>query len=403
MNILAWMGSGLGAQMGFTRILAVMALVGAVAATGRPGLAEETNDDLLAGWLAQLRHEASTIATDLEQPRTVVSHGQMLRLGAVSPRVGELTLRLQELGYLTEEEVETAGTVFTEVVEEAVKSFQTDLGLFVDGVVGPQSLAALNRSREEAFRAISYSIRELEQLRENAPPVFLQVNIPSMEALLIRDGSVARRMRVAAGRPDRQTPIMEDRIVEVILNPTWTVPPTIMRNDVLPRLRNSGASGVSASSIYLDGQAVDPATVDWSEVDPWRIGIVQRPGGHNALGRYRFTLTNGESIFLHDTNNRGVFQRAHRAVSSGCVRMEDAAELAELLLRPEGLDAAEVQRRLALGYTQRLPISDAMPVFITYWTATVRPEQGVVIHDDVYYRMNGFSAELPTQGDAASG
>ena len=149
--------------MRLRHLFAVFVIAGALVVQGRAGFAEETNDDLLAGWLAQLRHEASTIAADLEQPRTTVSHGQMLRLGAVSPRVVELADRLHELDYLSAEQVEAAGSIFTEEVETAVKAFQEDYGLFVDGVVGPQSLAALNRSGEEAYRAISYSIRELEQ------------------------------------------------------------------------------------------------------------------------------------------------------------------------------------------------------------------------------------------------
>lgn len=389
--------------MNIWRLCGVVVVAGALAGTIGTGHAEETNDDLFAGWLAQLRHEAATIAAEMDQPRTLVSYGPMLRAGSAGPRVAELAQRLHELELLDDAGLEASGGVFTEEVEEAVEAYQAQLGLFVDGVVGPQTLNALNRSREDALRAIAWTIREVEELREEAPPVFLQVNVPSMEALLIRDGSVARRMHAAVGRGDRQTPIMEDRVVEVVLNPVWSVPPTIMREDVLPRLRSSGAPGVSQSRVYLDGQEVDPGVVDWSEVDPSRIYITQRPGGHNALGRYLFYLTNNQGIFLHDTNTPGVFSRAHRGVSSGCVRLEQAAELATLLLRPQGLDAEDIQRRVAQGGTQRFPLDEPLPVFITYWTATVVPDVGIVIHDDIYYRMNGFSAELPTDGNAVSG
>ena len=196
---------------------------------------------------------------------------------------------------------------------------------------------------------------------------------------------------------------MEDEITQVILNPTWTVPPTIMRNDVLPTLRASGSPGVSNASIYLDGVSVDPGLIDWYSVEPWQIAVVQRPGAYNALGLYRFTLTNGQAIFLHDTNNHGVFERVHRAVSSGCVRVENARGLAEWLVAHQGLPAADLAARLAAGYTQAIDLQEPLPVFLSYWTATVDAEAGVVVHRDIYYRMGEFTVSLPTDGDTVGG
>lgn len=366
--------------------------------------AEETNDDLLAGWVNQLRYEARLIAEDLERPRTVVPAGGMLRAGAAGPRVFALAQRLSELGHMQAPEAELAYTmVFDETVHEAVSAYQDANGLFVDGVVGPQTLAALNRTREDNLRALQWTIGEIETLREQLPPTFMIVNIPSAEAMLIQGGSIIRHMNVAVGRPDRQTPIMEDEITQVILNPTWTVPPTIMRNDVLPTLRASGSPGVSNASVYLNGVHVNPGLIDWYSVEPWQIAVVQRPGAYNALGLYRFTMTNGQAIFLHDTNNHGVFERVHRAVSSGCVRVEDSRGLAEWLVARQGLPAADLAARLAAGYTQAIDLEEPLPVFLSYWTATVDPDSGVVVHRDIYYRMGEFTVSLPTDSDTVGG
>ncbi len=371
--------------------------------------AEATNDDLLAGWLNQLRHEAAVITAEMEGPRTHVPAGATLQLGSAGPRVEALFQRLVELNVMDPptpldplEPSVLPPVVFDAALDEGVRHYQQATGLFVDGVVGPQTLGALNRSREEALRAVHWTINEMEALRADLPDAFLVVNIPSQQAMLIRDGSVAREMRVAVGRPDRQTPVMEDRITQVIVNPTWSVPPTIMRNDVLPRLRSSGAAGVSASLVYLHGVRVDPGLVDWSMVEPWEIAIVQRPGNHNALGRFRFTLTNGQAIFLHDTNSRSVYDRVYRAVSSGCVRVEDAQSFAEMLVRPQGVTPQDLQGRLDSGYTQVIELEQSLPVYLAYWTATIDRDAGVVVHRDIYYRMDRFTVALPeTDAEAA--
>ena len=357
--------------------------------------AEATNDDLLAGWLNQLRHAADEITREMDGPRTTVPAGATLRIGSAGPRVAALVQRLGELGIVEPPDPAAAASArFDETVDEAVRRYQQASGLFVDGIVGPQTLAALNRSREDSLRALQWTIGEIETLRPHLPDVFLVVNIPSQTAMLIRDGSVSREIRVAVGRPDRQTPMMADEITQVVVNPTWTVPPTIMRNDVLPRLRSSGATGVSASSVYLHGMQVDPALIDWSLIEPWEIAIVQRPGNHNTLGRFRFTLTNGQAIFLHDTNARSVFGRAHRAVSSGCVRVEDAQSFAEWLVRPQGVTPADLTSRVNRGYTQVIELDQPLPVYLTYWTATVERDAGVVVHRDIYYRMDSFTIEM---------
>ena len=160
-------------------------------------------------------------------------------------------------------------------------------------------------------------------------------------------GKIDFTMRAAVGRPSRETPLLADQITDVIINPTWTVPPTVLRQDKLPKLRQTGTPGISNAAIYLDGAAVAPETVDWQSVSPSRVRIVQRPGAHNALGRYRFNLTNDQNIYLHDTNEPRVFKRDRRAVSSGCVRLAEARRLAEMLLGEEGITPAEIDRALA--------------------------------------------------------
>ncbi|NBC32767.1 MAG: L,D-transpeptidase family protein [Alphaproteobacteria bacterium] len=362
---------------------------------------------LVAGWIDRLRQEAASVSEELAAPATLVSAGYTLRQGAFGPRVAELRQRLAELGYEAgaDRGADTAADLgaeatavdprrFTAALAQTVERFQRDRGLFVDGLVGPQTLAELNRTPRDTIASLSWTIERMQELRTALPETVLLINIPSLEAKLVRDGEIVMDMEAAVGRPSRRTPLLVDEIVALVLNPRWTVPPTIMREDVLPRLRAEGSSGISYSTVMLDGEVVDPAEVDWSEVSPWQITVRQSAGNHNALGRYLFSLTNGQNIFVHDTNYHGVFQRPNRWVSSGCVRVSQARELAEYLATENGYTIAELDRALASGYTRGFRLDNPLPVYMTYWTATVGDDGDIAYHRDIYNRMRGYEPEL---------
>ena len=339
------------------------------------------NDRIIGDWIVRLEDELATVNEQLALPRTTVSPGYTMRVGSTGPRVSELTTRLAELGFLGEGQV---SAVFDATVHDAVEAFQAATGMHVDGIVGPQTLGELNRSLEDTRHALSWSIQQMRDLRIDAPDHMLVVNVPSARAQLISDGTVLMDMAAAVGRYTRQTPLLADQIVNVTVNPQWSVPSTIMREDVLPLLRSEGRTGVYESTVFLRGEQVDPAEIDWAEVQPWEIYIRQTPGTHSALGRYLFSLTNDQNIFVHHTNYAGVFGQANRWVSSGCIRVEDARALALYLIGRAGYTEADFDRRLASGRTQVMPLGEhALPVFITYFTATPEAER-VVFHRDVY-------------------
>ena len=374
-------------QLGMTAVLAVTSLS---IVSPPPATASETSG-LLEQWIALLETERSVVTELAQQPVTRVDSGYALSVGSAGPRVGQLIARLTELDYLEEGDEEgVSATAFDEAVEEAVSAFQQDRGLFVDGIVGPQTVAELNRTHEETLTALHWTIDRARELHALAPDMFLLVNVPSQTATLVRDGDIIMDMRAAVGRPTRSTPIIEDRITSITFNPRWVVPPTIMREDVLPRLRSEGATGVSESTVYLDGDQVDPTTVDWSEVQPWQIFIRQSAGNHNALGRYLFNLTNDQNIFIHHTNAPSVFQSANRAISSGCVRVEDARALAEYLMAENGFDPTELDRHLVHTRLHTLTLEQELPVFITYWTAVPESDDRVVYHRDIYSMTDGY-------------
>jgi hypothetical protein len=296
-------------------------------------------------------------------------------------RVGRVASRLVELGHLAPEQWTEA---FDDTLEAAVRSFQLAEGLMPDGKVGEVTRQALDRTPKEAATLMRNAAAALKTFQPTVPDTVLLVNLPSQTVSYIERGKLMFTMRAVVGRPTRQTPLLQDRVTSVTINPTWTVPPTVLVEDKLPVLRKKGNTGIKDAIVYLDGAQVVPETVNWWSVDPGRIRIVQQPGDNNALGRFRFNLTNGEGIFLHGTNDPKLFDRDLRAASSGCVRLADARQVAETLLRPTKLDSPAIERQLESGQTKTIALPSAVPVRFVYWTATVEPEGTVRVHPGIY-------------------
>jgi len=193
------------------------------------------------------------------------------------------------------------------------------------------------------------------------------------------------------GKTYRQTPMFRSAIDYLVLNPTWTVPPGIIRNDILPAARKDPASITRRGLRVLDagGNEVDPASVDWSRFKSGNIPYTLRqdPGPKNALGRVKFMFPNSYSVYLHDTPASDKFEASDRAFSSGCVRVERPLELAVLLLAdPVKWDAAAVRRTLDAGTMQSVTLTNKVPVLLAYWTAWVDVGGKLQLRGDVYGR-----------------
>ena len=309
---------------------------------------------------------------------TRIARGPVLKPGMVDERVLQLSLRLIELGYLPPG---SERDIHDDIVAAAVSVFQVERGLNPDGKVGGATLASLNVTAAEEIASIRETLTRMAEFRASAPATLVVVNLPAQELALVRNGETVLMMDTAVGSPSRPTPLLADQITHVIVNPTWTVPQTVLKEDKLPTLRRTGTPGIDHASVWLDGELVDPALVDWTGVSPWRVRIVQEAGDHNALGRYRFNLTNGDQIYLHGTNDRRVFNRDRRAVSSGCVRLSDPKALAEELLMASGFGAARLSAMVDAGETLWIRLPHPMPVRFVYWPAVLRGDRVVVLPD----------------------
>ena len=217
---------------------------------------------------------------------------------------------------------------------------------------------------------------------------YIFVNVPDMNLHVYRDGKSVLNSRVIVGRKDRQTPLFTSVLSNVVLNPTWTAPPTIMKKDYAPRLlRDRGYLAKHGLTLYdSEGYAADPSGLSDSQIKKGLPGyrIVQSSGSKNALGLYKFNFPNTDAVYLHSTNSPGNFQRVTRALSSGCVRVEKSKELAEYVLRDTAYSPERIAAIIKKGKMQWAPVSHRIPVYVAYLTAFIGQNGEIYQYPDVY-------------------
>jgi murein L,D-transpeptidase YcbB/YkuD len=243
-------------------------------------------------------------------------------------------------------------------------------------------------------------------LLQDLPEEFVVVNVAGYSLYLVRGQDTVWTTRVQVGKPYRQTPIFRSEINYLVFNPTWTVPPGIIKNDILPSARKDTSVFARKKLKVLDasGREVDPSTVDWSRFRSGNIPYTLRqdPGPDNALGRVKLMFPNPYLVYLHDTPSQGLFDRADRSFSSGCVRVQDALKLAELVLDDASRwNAESIAATIAGGKLQNVTLKRKVPVLLAYWTAWVDAQGVMNFRRDVYGQDAKWGAALDVKPGAA--
>jgi murein L,D-transpeptidase YcbB/YkuD len=271
----------------------------------------------------------------------------------------------------------------------AVKTFQATQGLGSDGVIGPSTRDWLNVSPAQRAGVLALNIQRL-RLLPGTLSTGIMVNIPAYSLVYYQNGSQVLASRVIVGRPDRKTPMMSSALNNVVVNPPWNVPPTLARKDILPKVWNDPGYLERHNYTVMRGwnssQAIDPYQVDWSTITPSNLPFrfQQSPGAHNSLGRYKFNMPSSDAIYLHDTPNHNLFQKDARALSSGCVRVNKASELANMLLGDAGWNDTRISDALKEGNTRYVNIRQNIPVNLYYLTAFVGEDGRTQYRTDIY-------------------
>ncbi len=308
-----------------------------------------------------------------------------LSLGAKGPAVATLRKRLAIEGDLPASEAE--GSTFDKPVQDAVKQFQYRVGLAKTGIVAGLTLKDMNVSARTRFQQLNESARRMAARNFDFGSRYVVVNIASANVEAVEGDRVARRYVAVVGKPDLPSPEVTARIGTVNFNPTWTVPTSIIKNEIIPKMqKNPGyLSGQKIRILDGRGEEVNPRSVDWNSSRAVNYTLRQDSSAHNALGQIRIDMPNKHSVYLHDTPSKRYFGADFRFLSHGCVRVEGVRDLANWLLEPNGgWDRSRVDQAIDGGERKDVRLKAGVPVAWVYMTGFVTKDGLVNFRDDVY-------------------
>lgn len=265
----------------------------------------------------------------------------------------------------------------------------------------PGMLDQAGRVREHRIASLRASLERWRWLPRELPTPRIEVRIAQFRAILYQTHAAPRVHNAVVGARTTQTPAFAAEINAITLNPTWTPPRSILTSELLPSFARdpSAASRGGYDAIDARGAIVDPASVDWT-ARPFPYGVRQRAGATNALGRVKFEMPNPFDIYLHDTPDHALFAREQRALSHGCVRVDDALDLAAAVLAPD-FSAASLEQAVETGQTRSLPLAAPLPIYVLYITAA-SIDGAVVYAEDIYERDGAVISALDAPGSYAT-
>ena len=317
-----------------------------------------------------------------------VPAGAELRVGSKSRAVEALRERLVASGDL--DPVAGMGPVFDSFVEAAVKRFQARHGLGQTGVVNEATFAELNVPAETRLQQLQTNIVRLKAYASDPGARYVVVNIPAASVETVEDGVVYSHHAAGVGKIDRQSPIMQTKATEINFNPFWTVPPSLIKKDLIPKMK-ADPSYLTDEKIRIfnkEGQEVDPATINWNTNEATQYKYRQDMGADlNSLGFVRINIPNPYGVYMHDTPSKGIFGDDFRFVSSGCVRVQDVRDYVAWLLKDNpGWGRDQIDEVIRSGQRLDVKLTTPVPVYWVYVTAWATPDGVVQFRPDVYQR-----------------
>ena len=373
---------------------------------------------------------------NLDWQKIKFTSNKKIKIGDSDSSLAKISQRLIKLGFLDSSKViSDHGAIYDSVFADAVKKFQKANGLNADGVISKNSIDKLNLTPDEYINKIKVNLERFRWFDYSDTSQYILVNIPDFRLHMIENGEEVFDITVCAGRKryanfdkqylaykqskhwrnkpeDWETPILYGQISHLVLNPTWTVPFSIMREEIASKVRRDSTYLKRADfRVYKNGSLITPSEVNVSDLSSGsvRYTMIQNPGAGNALGKIKFMFDNPFGVYLHDTPTRAPFKYENRAVSHGCVRVEKPLLLAEHILQNNSnwtIDylkieignkvddkavveefkqkRSELRKGASYGVTTDVKLVKPIPLFIDYFTAWVDKDGVVNFRDDVY-------------------
>lgn len=319
-----------------------------------------------------------------------------LRLGTRHPSIVSLRQRLSAAGDL---EANAGVTdVFDSYVDVAVRRFQARHGITVDGIVREQTFKALNVPAAARLAQLKTNLVRLRSLSGNLGERFVMCNIPAAQIEAIESGVAVSRHIAVVGKPDRPSPDIQSRITEINFNPYWTVPVSIVRRDLIPKMQAEPDYLTSNRIRILDarGSELQPSQINWYSEEAVNYQFKQDPGDFNSLGSIRINFPSKDGVYMHDTPLKNLFGEDFRFHSSGCVRVQNVRELVNWLLA--GLphwSRQEIDQVIRSGERKDAKLTRSVPLYWVYVTAWASQDGVVQFREDIYGR-DGIGGAIAT-------
>jgi murein L,D-transpeptidase YcbB/YkuD len=326
----------------------------------------------------------------------VVPKVDELRLGTRHPSVVDLRSRLSVSGDLDPSAV--GNDIYDSYVEEAVRRFQARHGLTIDGIVRESTLDAMNVPAATRRDQLKVNIERLKTLTTNLGPRYVVANIPAARVEAIENDVVVSRHTAVAGKPDRASPDINSKIIQINFNPYWTVPASIVRKDLIPKMQDQPDYLTQNHIRILDGRQkeLQPSQINWYSEDATNYTFKQDPGSLNSLGSIRINFPSAYGVYMHDTPLKNLFGDDFRFHSSGCMRVQNVRQLVGWLLdETKGWSPEDIDRVIKSGERKDAQLAKPVPlhwVYVTAWSAS----DGVVqFREDVYSRDGLGAPAIP--------
>ena len=339
---------------------------------------------------------AETTQTSIAQYEAIVAKGGWpnvpasatgLRVGARSPAVPSLRTRLSIAGDLELNSGEAQ--VFDSYVDAAVRRFQVRHGLHADGLVNEAALHALNVPAEQRLAQLRTNAVRLKALTGNLGNRIVVANIPAAQIEAIENGVAVTRHIAVAGKPDRPSPDVRSKITQINFNPFWTVPVSIIRKDLIPKMQVE-PDYLTRNHIRIfdpKNNELQPSQIDWYSTEAVNYKFKQDAGDFNSLGSMKINFPSPDGVYMHDTPSKNLFGEDFRFASSGCMRVQNVRELVYwILAETPGWSKAEIDEVIKSGERKDAKVAKPLPLYWVYVTAWATPDGVVQFRDDIYGR-----------------
>jgi len=337
----------------------------------------------LVGTLAQLRQ------IDEQGGWPAVRAGASIKPGAVDKRIATVRRRLAMTGEYTSR-IPADSTRYDPNLVRAVKIFQVRHRMKETGILDKATVELMNVSVKSRIDQVRANLERARWVLAGLGNDFMLVNLPAFKAYLIRGDQNVWESRTQIGEEAMQTPTFRAEIRTVVFNPDWSVPESILKNEILAQMRE-GKNVIDQQGLVIydaSGNVVDPSSIDWADADSTNFPytLKQPPSDENALGKVKFLFPNKYAIYLHDTPSRHLFEANQRTFSHGCIRVENPLDLAQLLLRgQQDWDRAKIEQAIATDSTKNVAVENPLPILIVYWTVSVGKSGEVRYAQDIYH------------------